>query len=346
MSDSIWEELARSPLDPDPDETSQLPDWLLPVGLAAVLGVLLGLFVLGSNDSATTTTTVALETTTTVPPAPAYPDPIVPAGYVDAAGIGLDAVAAYSRGGNLYIVVNEATRSDQDPPAQAAFHASHWALDGDGTTVEATRTIESSLAPGMKAIEFPGLTSLPAADPSLVVRQASEMVVRTGCQGCGATSVDEATGEVTLDGLDRPYATSESLLIDVGSGVTLSIDRLEFTDEWGYVEWSVIDENEARIRADIRIVFAGTDDPAREGENPTQLVPENLFQSSQQNPTTPNPQPFTRDGWLLLDRVGELISDENSPTSLLLTWAVEWQHPVGEPIVLPLTDLTDLGIVD
>lgn len=346
MSDSIWEELARSPLDPDPDDTPRTPDWLIPVGLAAILGILLGLFVLGSDDPSAPTTTVALETTTTVPPPPPDPDPIVPDGYVDVAGIGLDAVAAYSRGGNLYIVINEAARSDQDPPSQPSFHASHWALDGDGTTVEATRTIESSLAPGMKAIEFPGLTALPSADPNLVVRQASEMVVRTGCQGCGATSVDEALGEVALEGLDRPYAISEPLLVDVGTGITLSIDRLEFTDEWGYVEWHVIDENEARIRPDIRIVFEGTDDPAFEGPNPTQLVPDNLFQSSQQNPTTPNPQPFARQGWLLLDRIGELISDENNPTSLLMTWAVEWQHPVGEPIVLPLTDLTDLGIVD
>ncbi len=346
MSDNIWEELSRSPLDPDPNEAPSPLGWLFPVGAATVIGLLLGLFVLGAGGEASPTTTLAAATTTTTTAAPVDPDPEVPAGYVDVAGLGLDVVASYSRAGNLYLVINEAARSDQEPLETTAFHASHWELEGDGTSVEASRAIESTLAPGMKTIEFPGLTALPTADPQLIVRQASAMVVRTGCQGCGATSVDEAGGELELPGLERPYAIDEPILIDVGSGITLSIDRLDFTDEWGYLEWHVIDENEARIRPDIRVVFAGTDDPAFEGPNPTQLIPEHLFGASQQNPTTANPQPFTREGWLLLDRAGELISDENSPTGLLLTWSVEWQHPVGEPVTLPLDDLTDLGIVD
>ncbi len=347
MSESIWEELARSPLDPDPTEESTILAKLVPLGIAVVAGLLLGLFVLGGGDghAETTTTVVAITTSSTTTILP-DPDPEVPQGYVDVAGVGITAVAAYSRGGNLYVVVNEATRSDRTPQETGGFHASHWALQGDGIEISAARAIESSLAPGVKVIEFPGVTSLPAADPNLIVRQASEMVVRTGCQGCGASSSNEASGEVALEGLERPYELAEPLMIDVGGAITMSVDHLQFTDDWGYVEWHIIDENDGRVRADIRIIFAGTDDPAVEGTNPTQLIPENRFRASQQNPTMANPQSFTRDGELLLDRVGELISAENVPTMLLLQWTVEWQHPIGEPISLSLADITDHGIID
>lgn len=108
----------------------------------------------------------------------------------------------------------------------------------------------------------------------------------------------------------------------------------------------MLDTNEARLPTSIRIVFAGTDDPARDDLQPTQLIPQNLFGVSQQNPTAANPDPFTRSGSLLLERSGELISADNSRSSLVLRWTVEWQHPVGEPVTISLAEITDLGIID
>lgn len=347
MSNSIWEELARSPLDPDPDHQPSLLEKITPVALAAIFGLLVGVFVLGgSGDGVDPATTVAAQETTTTSTAPPVPDPKVPIDYLDVDGIGVKAVAAYSRAGNLYLVLNEATRSDQSPAQTNGFHASHWVLAGDGVEINATRAIESHLAPGMTTLEFVGVNRLPTSSPRLLARRSSEMVVRTGCQGCGAVSAHEASGEVVLEGLARPYEIGEPLRIDVGSAITLSVDRLEFTDEWGYVEWQVFDENEGRIRADLRVIFEGTDDPSSDGVNPTQLIPEILFRPAQQNPIAANPQPFARSGALVLDRVGELISDTNGPTSLLMRWTVEWQHPVGEPIVIPLDATVDLGIID
>ena len=347
MSESIWEELARSPLDPDPgDEQAVLP-WIWSIAIAAVAGLLLGLFFLGSSTGATSTTTVAATpptTETTSPPPP--PDPEVPGGYVDIDGVGLDAKIAYSRAGNLYVVVSEAARSDREPPDTPTFHASEWVLSGDGVSITASRAIESTLTPGVVVVEFPGVSALPDSAPSLTARRASEMVVRTGCHGCGATSVDEETGEITLAGIARPYAIAEPLAIDVGAGIALSVDHLEFTNDWGYAEWHVVDANDAILRTSLRIVFEGTDDPARDDIQPTQLIPQNLFGASQQNPTVANPEPFARSGSLLLERAGELISADNSPTSLVLRWTVEWQHPVGEPIAIPLANITDLGIID
>ncbi len=344
MSESIWEELARSPLDPDPNERPMRFPPVIAFVAAAVAGLAIGAFALGKGGTAETTTTVAAATTTTT--AAPDPSPEVPDGYIDADGVGLRPVAAFSRDGNLYVIVNESVRSDLVPADTGSFHSADWVLTGDGRDVRATRSIESALAPGMTTVEFADVTSIPGSDPALIVRRGTEMVARTGCQGCGAISVNEAAGEFLLEGIDRPYLLQEPVLIDVGGGLTVSVDTLEFTDEWGWIEWHVIDENEGRIRADIRVVFDGTDDPALDGVNPTQLIAESLFQSSQQNPAMANPQAFTRSGAQLLDRVGELISEENAATALLLRWSIEWQHPVGEEIVVPIDTIADLGIID
>ena len=346
MSENLWEELARSPLDPDPDHEPSTLDKVTPLIIAAILGLLIGVFVLGGDAETTDSEpTVAAETIPTTSTVPAQPDPEVPGGYQDVDGIGIRAAAYYGRSGNLYILINEATRSDQSPSQTNAFHASNWVLSGDGIEIMASRVIQSDLAPGMMAIEFIGVNGLPVSEPNLLVRRSSEMIVRTGCQGCGAVSAHEASGDVAIDALARPYTNGEPILIEIGGAITLSVDLLEFTDEWGYIEWHVIDENEGRIRPDLRVVFDGTDDPARNEINPTQLVPENQFGPSQQNPIAANPQPFARSGTLTLDRIGELVSADNSPTSLRLHWTVEWLHPVGEPIVIPLNGTVDLGII-
>jgi len=347
MSENLWEELTRSPLDPDPEYESPLLDSLIPMLIAAIVGIAIGFFLLGHDaDSTTTTTEVAATSTSRAdPPALPEPEPILPDSYVDAAGVGLRAVAAYGRDGNLYIVVNQAARSDNPPTELPAFHASHWVLTGPGEE-QADRVIESPIAPGMRTLEFQGLSVPSVAEAGLLVREATQMVVRAGCQGCGATAVDQMSGETTLDGLQRPHSLAEPLLIEIGSGMTLSIDSLDFTNEWGYVTWHLIDESEARLRVRFRVVFEGTDDPDREDTNPTQLVPVHLLGTSQQNPSPSNLQPFARGGTQQLERVGELITDTNQPSALILRWSVEWQHPVGEPIELPIVEEVYRGPID
>jgi len=218
-------------------------------------------------------------------------------------------------------------------------------LAGDDRTVTATRTIRSPLAPGVETIEFTGVSELPGVGASLIVRRGTEMVVRTGCQGCAAISTHEASGDITLDGLEIPYELDSPMLVDAGSGIVFSIDQLQFTDEWGYAEWHIVGDNEVRLRVQLRVVFEGTDDPELAGTRATQLVPINLIGTSQQSPTTANTEPFTRSGFSLLDRAGELLSNDNSPTSLALSWSIEWLAPVGTPVTLPLSAVVNLGAV-
>jgi hypothetical protein len=346
MTDRIWEELMRSPLDPDPGDEVPFSAQLALVALLVVSGFVVGRVIFARSDDVRPADRPVATATTTADTTPAAePDPIFPDGYVDVDGIGIVPIAVFSRDGNLYVVVNEATRSDQEPADTDGFHDGDWVLAGDERTVTATRAIRSPLAPGVMTIEFTGISELPSVGASLIVRRGTEMAVRAGCQGCAAVSTHEASGDITLDGLEIPYELDSPMLIDAGSGIVFSVDQLEFTDEWGYAEWHIVGDNEQRLRTQLRVVFEGTDDPDVAGTQTTQLVPVNLITTYQQNPTTANTEPFTRSGFSLLDRAGNLLNGDNKPTSLALSWSIEWLAPVGAPVALPLSAVVNLGAV-
>jgi hypothetical protein len=343
MSDTIWDEIMRSPLDPDPDGERSRPATVAPIVLAIVAGLAIGLL-FGGRDSVAEPTRTASTTTTTLP-APT-PDPVVPDGYVEVDGVGLKAVAAFNRGGSLFVVVNSATRSDLDRVETGEFHVAEWVLAGDGMERTASQAVQSRFAPGVRLVEFPDVAALPISAPQLEVREATEMRVRTGCNGCAAFSVDAAEGELALDALPLPFAMAEPLFIAVGGGINLSIEDLQITDEWGFLRWRIIDNNDARLRVSPRIIFVGTDDPATEEVDPTRLIPDSIRGINQQNPLGSNAEPFARQGTIGLDRVGEIMAADNRPQQVVLRWSVEWQHPVGDPVVLPLDELIDLGTID
>ena len=131
----------------------------------------------------------------------------------------------------------------------------------------------------------------------------------------------------------------------MGTGIALSLDQLQLSNEWGYAEWHAIDTNDARLRVALTVVLEGTDDPATDAVDPTQLVSFLRHNVSQQNPVAANPDPFARTGSVRLDRIGEIITALNKPEQLILHWHVEWQHPVGNQITLPLDSIVDLGSV-
>jgi hypothetical protein len=344
MSETIWDELMRSPLDPDPDDEGNILGALVAVGLAAVIGVVLGLTVGGGETTPAPTLAIEATTTSTTEPPPVAP--IVPSGYTEIDGIGISALASFSRDGNLYIVVNSTARSDQDRSDTDELHIAEWVLAGDGVEVTASRAFQTELTPGVRLVEFPGISSLPVAAPELLVRRATEMEVRSGCDGCAATSVDSVDGEIAFDGLERPYAITEPLVVAIGRGIVLSIDELQITDEWGYAAWHAVDETNATLRVSLIISFEGTDDPATEEVDPTLLVPPHLLGFGPGQTVHGNPDPFSRSGWMGLDRTGEIITSDNQPERIVLRWAVEWQHPVGEQIALPLDNITDLRTID
>lgn len=337
----IWEEIMRSPLDPDPDEEGGRFWAFLPIVLAAAVGLLAG-FVAGNGGDPPPTTVAQVTTTTSAPP-PDDPDPVVPAGYTEVDGIGIKPIATFATDSDLYVIVNTAARSDLDRLETNELHIAEWVLAGDGIELAAARALHSNHSPGMRVVHFEGVNALPVSAPKLLARRATEMTVRTGCHGCGAFSVDMAEGEVLLEGLELPLTIEPPLFIPVGTGITLSIDLLQIADEWGFLEWHVVEENDARLRVAATIEFVGTDDPGTDDVDPTLLVPSHLIGLNPQNPISSTPGPFARHGSARLDRVGEVLTEENQPEEIVLQWSVEWQHPVGDPITIPLENATDLG---
>ena len=336
---NIWDEIMRSPLDPDPDEPERRLGALGLIPLAAAMGIVVG-FLVGNGEDPPPPSAAPMTTTTA---APAAPDPVVPRGYVETEGVGLKAVAVFSTDDDLYLVVNTAIRNDLDRTDTNEFHVAEWVLVGDGIELSARRALQSSFSPGVRLVHFEGITELPVSLPRLLARKATEMTVRAGCNGCGAVSVDLAEGELLLDGLELPLTVETPLLIPVGTGITLSIDALQVAEEWGHLEWHVIDDNDARLRVSATIEFAGTDDPGTDDVDPTLLVPPHLVGVNPQNPVSSNAGPFARHGVVRLDRLGEILTADNQPEQIVLRWSIVWQHPVGEPSEIPLVDINDLG---
>lgn len=333
----------RSPLEPDPDDAPRRR-WI-PVAVSVVLGLVVG-YVLGGSSSDPPEEDAALESTTVATATPVEPDPIFPRGYTETNGVAVRPLASYEGGGNLYVVVSSATRSDLDRTMTNEFHVAEWILAGDGVDSAASRAIHSDFAPGIRLIEFPNITSVPISGAELQAREATEMVVRSGCNGCAATSVDMAQGEVVLDGAVLPYRNSEPLLVSVGSGINLSIDELHAAQEWGFAAWHLLEGSDARARVSLFVVFEGTDDPATDDDDPTMLIPSHEFGPNQQNAVAGNPGPFIKSGVQQLDRLGEILSLDNQPDRIVLRWNVEWQHPVGEPLSIAIDDLADLASLD
>ena len=145
MSDQLWEELVRSPLDPDPNEVPRSLPWFVPIAIAGLGGLLVGFIGFGGADDPPTSAPPTTIPATTL--AVEEPDPVVPDGYVEVSGVGLRALASYSSNGNLYIVLNEAARSDLDPTETGSFHGAVWELEGDGTSVTASQSLRSRRVP-------------------------------------------------------------------------------------------------------------------------------------------------------------------------------------------------------
>ncbi len=345
MTDTLWEELLRSPLDPDREPGRRTPRTaqLATLFILAIVGFMAGRLVFAGRDENASSALDDSSLTTSVTSPPATAGPILPPGFTEIDGVGIAPIATYSRSGNLYVIIAQAVRSDESAPETDAFHAGSWSLSGPGGQVAATRSIETSLAPGIQTLEFPGITTMPA-DARLNVRPGTEMVVPPDCQDCGVASVNEISGDVPLEGTQLPYDLASPLLIDAGSGITVSIDQLEFTGDWGTAAWHVVADGEVGVRLDLVVTFVGT--ATDDEETDTSLISTRLTPVNPQNPTVANTQPFSRAGATTFDRIGGLISGENPPTELLLHWDVQWEAPVGASVAVPAAGILDLGAVD
>ena len=331
MGEHRWDELVRSPLEPDTEEAPRSPAsaWVV-VLIAAIVGFSVGA-VVGIDGGSGQPEAVGLSGTATTA-RPVAPDPVAPSGYVPVGETSLGVIGSFGADEHTYVIVGEAALSSAEPGATPAFGAGRWALvDGDDA-IETAVEIVDPIAPGMRLLDFPLDES--ASDGSLVVWQGTAIETRDGCSGCGSWSIDRADGDSLVEVSGLPTVIPGMLTVELGQGLELQIGDLTAAAEWGYTEWVLTGDTAATARVAVEVTFVGTDDPSAAGDNPTRLVPYDRapIQYGVGHPRTA--PPFARAGSIRLTRVGEPIGGDNDPTGLAVSWSVEWIHPVGEPVPL------------
>lgn len=331
MSEPQWDELVRSPLHPDSDQTPRrsISAWVV-VLVAAVIGLAVGTVAGLAEGAERDEAADGSSISTTM--APAEVAPVAPDGYVPVGDTSLGVIGSFGVDGHAYVIIGEAALSGADPRATPAFGAGRWALvDGDGAMETAVEIVDS-LAPGMRLLEFEVDEREP--DWTLAVWRGTAVEARDGCNGCGSRSVDRTEGESLVEFAGLPAEIPGPLRIELVDGLEVRIENLAAAEEWGYADWALVGDMAATARVAIEVEFVGTDDPSAEGDNPTMLVPYDRapIQYGVGHPRAA--PPFERAGSIRLTRVGEPVGGDNHPIALAVSWSVEWIHPVGEPIPL------------
>ncbi len=326
MGEPRWDELVRSPLDPDKEEETRRPisTWVV-VLIAAVVGLSVGAVVGHAGGSGQPEAVGVSGTSTTVLP-------VAPDGYVPVGDTSLGVIGSFGVDGHAYVIVGEAALSSADPGATPAFGAGRWAIvDGDDA-IETALEIVDPIAPGMRLLDFP--VDERASDAPLAVWRGTAVETRDGCNGCGSGSADRTEGEALFEIAGLPTVIPGMGTIELGQGFEVQIGDLTAAEEWGYAEWALTGDTATTARVAVEVTFVGTDDPSAEGDNPTRLVPYDRAPIQYGVGHQRTAPPFARGGSIRLTRVGEPIGGGNQPTAIGVSWSVEWIHPVGEPIPL------------
>ncbi len=223
MSDAALREVLRSPLDDLPP--SRRGSWIgiavLVVAAAAGVGAAAGMRALTGGEPAAieTTTTTGASSSTTAP------------GPVVVAGVGVEAVAAWSQGDRLYLVVATTVLPGSDPAEVAGLGSAHWVLRlGGGDLLAATAELTNPSAQGLFTLEFP-IADL-SGGVELLAYPAVESVEETF-----TTTLDSAQfpWEGPLEGAPYRFAGEE-----------LAIDRIRLDDAGGELVWHLAGASEGR----------------------------------------------------------------------------------------------------
>jgi hypothetical protein len=222
MSDAALREVLRSPLDDLPP--SRRGGW---TGIAALLaaaavgfGVTAGVRALTRGE-----TPAATEATTTTT------GPAIVAGPVLMGEVGAEAMAAWSQGDHLYLVVATTVLPGQQAEDVAGVPSAHWVLRfTSGDQVVATAELTTPSAPGIFTLEFPD-TDL-SAGAELLAYPAAEVVTSTFSTVVASAQLP---WQGPLEG--TPYRLA---------GEELAIDHIRLDDGGGEILWHLAGNSDAR----------------------------------------------------------------------------------------------------
>ncbi len=228
MSDAALREVLHSPLDDLPP--SRRGAW---AGIAALLAAA----AVGFGATAGVRAVVGGETTATTEATTTTAGSAAVAGPALMGNIGAEAMAAWSQGDHLYLVVATTVLPGDDPEEVAGVPSAHWVLRlATGDQVPATAELTTPSAPGIFTLEFPSADLSGGAE--LLAYPASDIIERTF-----TTTRDSAqfpwSGPLDGDGgvLGAPYHLG---------GEEMAINEIRLDDGGGEIGWHLSGNSEAR----------------------------------------------------------------------------------------------------
>ncbi|MDJ0791273.1 MAG: hypothetical protein QNJ71_05200 [Acidimicrobiia bacterium] len=323
-----YAELLQSPYDPPPEDDTAGSDQPLPwvpSVIAAVIGALVvSAFVIYAvatdpEEDAAADTTAPVEQSEPVASAG------LPPGYVGVTdSVGARIEQADFDVAETIVAVSTAVPGDRDSDEVPPLDPAYWSLRRGEDEIPMTGQLAQRGVLGNYTIQFPPLDQVEglALVPHL---PGGEAIIET--------SVETDT--------EIPQ-TIEGVVIDLGDGRSVVIDKVVVGDGWGWVSWSTTGGAVARV--DTIVTFEGTDDPSTEDTvDPTRLVPEHLRPMTQGGGVVPLPPLYGFSGSSQLIRSGRSIGAGNEPTGITVRFTVTAPSSVvpGPELPLPAVPETD-----
>ena len=218
-----FETLLRSPLDDEPEPRGWGSAVLgLVAGAVGVIGLsfVLGLWKTPDETPATAVPdTVASATDATTEPAGSFPD-----GFSEVSDpVAMKPVATVSGDAGFIVSFATATSREADPATTPVPLGGKWQLESSGGSVAgATQAVYDSLHTGVVGAEFAKLPS-----DGDVLRMTERW------------DPDERTGSSSISFTGTPFTTTESVNVDLGSGVTLRLTQIDLGRHLGRIIWTL-----------------------------------------------------------------------------------------------------------
>lgn len=331
MDDKLWQELLASPYDeqpkPDRKQGRGYVGVMIGTALAVVVGGTVGwLLAPESTEASAASTTTTMATTTTEPTVPSEPG-FLP-GFTALGDTAFAPVFQFTSGDRTYLAISEIVGSGSERTETEPTPIAEYGFP-DGLT--AVREVTAVAAPGIRLVEFEG----PLGDAPLPVTRGTDPVVEATCPECGWLIQGDAAIELPFESFPVEIEGG-SIVIDVGQGRSIIVDRLVLEDEWGIADWHVESDDGLVAQVEIFVNFVGTEMTQSDGSisTPAALIPSH-FAGPRFGQSQPPARPgMAQAGTEQLARTGPHITSENQPTGIAIGWSVTWSVPTDDSATL------------
>ncbi len=329
MDEALWEELLRSPYEEDRSRRRGSggggggPLLFGAVALAVVAGGTLGWYLAPEGDvtadpSSTTTTSSSLPDVDRTEPG-FLPD------YVVLGDTAMREVTRFDSLGTTYVVFSEIVRSDLNRSEVAPMTIASYATVTAGGTTESDFNSIAALAPGLRLVGFGGTADRDVVVGEGVSTRTLEVPVDIGLQIVGGEEAPAFAGfPIEFVGHRIPLDATRAIVVD----------RLVATEEWGTVAWHM-EGPDAVAKVEFFVTYVN--DEVSPDEQPGLLIPRYQIGPRFGQSQPPSPPGLMQSGVQELVHIGNHVTDSNLPSSVIVSWRIEWSEPTGDVFTIPVT---------